>query len=518
MNLNFSINSVCPNGSFYVIDYDSESLGDCFIKTCLLIPAYLVFAIINSYILGYSTDLSRHFKHVSIRLLRLIISLILLIIIISIFVKYFFSFDGNNTDDRNIITTELIIDCYQLVCFIIHTIILYNKSILYLYPTSLLISFILITIANFVNLINFIFINRHSIEIFNLNSFEKFNFFSLVLFNFFLFCYIFVLIISLSNNKCRIALLRTNKLNYSNIVEAKNEEDQSILESDEKKSESKSEEDKANYYSYLTFQWLKPIMVKGFKRQITKIEHLSILPIDLNVKTVCDRFMSKYVSKNSNKNFSEHQINPILNPDLLLDEEFMSQSDKEFESENLFTINFSKNNLSSALLRCFGRNFFVLGIFKLSNDIISFSGPLLLSQLVQFVETKDANLKDGCYYAIALFLTTLIGSIINIHFTNSLNKLCLRIKTALITLIYRKAVVVRLDQLNKYSTGQIVNYMSIDTDSVVNAFPSFHSFWSLPFQICITLYLLYSQIGISFVSIINFFPIYFYNKYCLYLF
>ena len=104
------------------------------------------------------------------------------------------------------------------------------------------------------------------------------------------------------------------------------------------------------------------------------------------------------------------------------------------------------------------------------------------------------------------------------HFTNSLNKLCLRIKTALITLIYRKAVVVRLDQLNKYSTGQIVNYMSIDTDSVVNAFPSFHSFWSLPFQICITLYLLYSQIGISFVSIINFFPIYFYNKYCLYLF
>ena len=125
---------------------------------------------------------------------------------------------------------------------------------------------------------------------------------------------------------------------------------------------------------------------------------------------------------------------------------------------------------------------------------------MLLNRLVQFVETKDASLKDGCFYATALFLTTLIGSIINIHFTNSLNKLCLRIKTALITLIYRKAVVVRLDQLNKFSTGQIVNYMSIDVDSVVNAFPSFHSFWSLPLQICITFYLLYSQIGISFVS------------------
>ncbi len=41
--------------------------------------------------------------------------------------------------------------------------------------------------------------------------------------------------------------------------------------------------------------------------------------------------------------------------------------------------------------------------------------------------------------------------------------------------------------------------MSIDTDSVVNAFPSFHAFWSLPFQICVSLYLLYSQIGLSFL-------------------
>ena len=62
-----------------------------------------------------------------------------------------------------------------------------------------------------------------------------------------------------------------------------------------------------------------------------------------------------------------------------------------------------------------------------------------------------------------------------------------------------KAVLVKLNELNKYSIGQVVNYMSIDTDSVVNAFPSFHSFWSLPLQICISLYLLYSQIGISFL-------------------
>ncbi len=75
----------------------------------------------------------------------------------------------------------------------------------------------------------------------------------------------------------------------------------------------------------------------------------------------------------------------------------------------------------------------------------------------------------------------------------------MRIRTVIVQVIYEKAVLVKLNELNKYSIGQIVNYMSIDADAVVNAFPSFHAFWSLPFQISIALYLLYSQIGISFL-------------------
>ena len=102
-------------------------------------------------------------------------------------------------------------------------------------------------------------------------------------------------------------------------------------------------------------------------------------------------------------------------------------------------------------------------------------------------------------YVTGLFSCTLVGCLLNIHFTNAMNKLCLRIRISLISLIYRKSLLVKLNELNRYSIGQIVNYMSIDNDSIVNAFPSFHAFWSLPLQISITLYLLYSQIGISFL-------------------
>ncbi len=37
--------------------------------------------------------------------------------------------------------------------------------------------------------------------------------------------------------------------------------------------------------------------------------------------------------------------------------------------------------------------------------------------------------------------------------------------------------------------------MSTDTDRVINFCHSFHEFWSLPFQIAVSLYLLYQQVG-----------------------
>lgn len=475
------LRSLCPNGSFHLIDSESQSLGDCFVNTVLLMPSYLLFSLVNGFLIGYSTDLSRHYRFFSIRLMRFVSFLFVLLSLISVFVKYFL----DDYFDLNSITFPLIVDIYQLFAFSLHSLLIFNKSVFSFNPSCLLVSFLILFLTNLVSFINYSYLNWTKLSTFDLNSLEKFTFFNLASLNFLLLVYNLTLFVSLSNKKCRARLVKNNYAEL-NTNEAS-------------KIDSRAEEDKANYLSYLTFEWLKPVMIKGFKREIEQVEHLSQIPLDLNVSKVCDRFMSKYWPTKASQH--EHTNNPILKPDLLLDDEYIQNMTNVYEDDNLnLEIEISRKNLASALMRCFGRKFFLLGIFKLTNDVINFSGPLLLNQLVQFVENKDSSLKNGCMYGTALLLTTLVGSVINIHFTNALNKLCLRIRTAMITLIYRKAILVRLDQLNKFSTGQIVNYMSIDTDSVVNAFPSFHSFWSLPFQITITLYLLYSQIGISFVS------------------
>jgi len=48
--------------------------------------------------------------------------------------------------------------------------------------------------------------------------------------------------------------------------------------------------------------------------------------------------------------------------------------------------------------------------------------------------------------------------------------------------------------MTQYTTGEITNFMSTDVNRIVNFCPSFHQFWSLPFQVAITLVLLYFQV------------------------
>ena len=53
---------------------------------------------------------------------------------------------------------------------------------------------------------------------------------------------------------------------------------------------------------------------------------------------------------------------------------------------------------------------------------------------------------------------------------------------------------------SRFSTGEVINFMSTDTDRVVNFAPSIHAAWSLPFQFIVTLILLYKQVYHTHVS------------------
>ncbi|XP_075224680.1 ATP-binding cassette sub-family C member 10 [Lycorma delicatula] len=157
-------------------------------------------------------------------------------------------------------------------------------------------------------------------------------------------------------------------------------------------------------------------------------------------------------------------------------------------------------SLFKGLHRSFWKEFYGIGILKLLSDAAGFCGPLLLNRLVNFIEDRKFPEQYGYLYAAGLFTSSLTLAFCISHFNYLMGKVGLRIRGALITVIYRKTLTLNTVSLKQFSLGEIVNFMSTDTDRIVGACPSFHALWSLPFQIAVTLYLLYLQVGISFIA------------------
>ncbi|XP_024972697.1 ABC transporter C family member 13 [Cynara cardunculus var. scolymus] len=147
----------------------------------------------------------------------------------------------------------------------------------------------------------------------------------------------------------------------------------------------------------------------------------------------------------------------------------------------------------------YGWPYMCLGLLKVLNDCLGFAGPLLLNRLIKYLQEGSVHF-DGYLLAISLGLTSILKSFLDTQYTFRLSKLKLKLRSSLMTVIFRKCLHVGLAERSKFSEGEIQTFMSVDVDRTVNMCNSFHDMWSLPLQIGIALYLLYTQVQFAFVA------------------
>ncbi|XP_076803654.1 ATP-binding cassette sub-family C member 10-like isoform X2 [Clavelina lepadiformis] len=237
--------------------------------------------------------------------------------------------------------------------------------------------------------------------------------------------------------------------------------------------------DSAGLLSKLFFCWVQKLMRKGAKKTLLSESSVYKLPRELNTDTLCQKFSDK--------------IHQNAEDDITESDRYVRLSREDDKSQK------SKRVLLRALHRQFGRGYYLLGLLKFGGDALGFAGPILLNFLVSYVENKEPVV-NGVYYATGLFASTLVGSLLITHFDYQVNKVSIAIKSSLIGAVYAKTMQAKPVAMATFSSGEITNFMSTDVNRVVNFGPSFHQFWSLPFQVIVTLVLLYEQVGIVFLA------------------
>lgn len=212
-------------------------------------------------------------------------------------------------------------------------------------------------------------------------------------------------------------------------------------------------QDRASFVSRLYFSWVNPLIRIAVERRLQSINDLFALPESMAFTRITEKFQQN------------------------ID-----------RSRTLF----------QALHSSFGREFYLIGVLRLIADMSGFAGPLLLGGLLRSeFDSLTLFRSDALIYAGGLFAAAMVASFCGVHFNWRISRVTIKMRIAMVSSIYRKCLEARG---LRSARPEILNLMSTDTDRIVNSCISFHSFWSIPLQLFVSLYLLYTQVGAAFTA------------------
>ena len=160
-----------------------------------------------------------------------------------------------------------------------------------------------------------------------------------------------------------------------------------------------------------------------------------------------------------------------------------------------------------ALLRSYGGPFLRGAVFKSASDVLQFVQPQLLRLLIDFVDSYRSDqpgdsqpIVSGAAIAIAMFVVSVAQTVCLHQYFQRAFETGMRVKSGLTAAIYAKSLRLSNEGRSLKSSGDIVNYMAVDTQRLQDLSQYGQMLWSAPLQIILCMASLYQLVGISMLA------------------
>uniref|UniRef100_A0A8C1J986 Multidrug resistance-associated protein 1 n=1 Tax=Cyprinus carpio TaxID=7962 RepID=A0A8C1J986_CYPCA len=117
--------------------------------------------------------------------------------------------------------------------------------------------------------------------------------------------------------------------------------------------------------------------------------------------------------------------------------------------------------------------------------------------LIQFVNDSSAPDWHGYFYTTLLFVCTCVQTLILQKYFHVCFVTGMRLRTAIVGAVYRKALVITNAARRTSTVGEIVNLMSVDAQRFMDLITYINMIWSAPLQVILALYFLWQNLGPS---------------------
>uniref|UniRef100_A0AAR2IZ08 ABC-type glutathione-S-conjugate transporter n=1 Tax=Pygocentrus nattereri TaxID=42514 RepID=A0AAR2IZ08_PYGNA len=241
----------------------------------------------------------------------------------------------------------------------------------------------------------------------------------------------------------------------------------------------------ASFLSKILFWWFSGLVVKGYRSPLTAEDLWSLREKDTSKKIISDleREWSMQCAK-----LQQCENVKALGCRITEQTQLLQKLRQEQSSGFL---------LLRTLARTFGTYFLSGTLCLIIHDAFMFSIPQVLSLLLGFVRDEDAPLWKGYLFAFTMFLLSCLQSLFNHQYMYACFTVGMRVKTAVMGLVYRKSLVISSAARRTCTVGEIVNLVSADTQKLMDFVVYFNAVWLAPIEIGLCLFFLWQHLGPS---------------------
>ncbi|XP_059310593.1 ABC transporter C family member 4-like, partial [Lycium ferocissimum] len=212
----------------------------------------------------------------------------------------------------------------------------------------------------------------------------------------------------------------------------------------------------ASLFSRAVWNWMNPLLSKGYQSPL-KSDEVPSLPPDFRAERMAEFFEKNWPKSGENVKY------PVL----------------------------------MTLIQCFWKDVVIISSLAIVQLSVMYVGPVLIQSFISFASGDRTNPYEGYYLVLILFVSKETEALSSHHFNFQSGILGMKIRSSLITTLYKKGLRLTCSSRQTHGVGQIVNYMAVDSQQLSDMMLQLHSLWMMPLQVGASLLLLYYYMGVS---------------------
>ncbi|THG05399.1 hypothetical protein TEA_002118 [Camellia sinensis var. sinensis] len=220
----------------------------------------------------------------------------------------------------------------------------------------------------------------------------------------------------------------------------------------------------ASIFSILTFSWMGRLIGTGYKKALDLDDVPQLDGVD-SVKGAFQIFTTQLAESDSG---SDGKITTI--------------------------------KLVKAVIFTTWKEILITALLALVYTFASYVGPYLIDTFVQYLNGHQTFENEGLALVSAFFIAKLVECLSQRHWAFMLQKAGIRARAVLVAMIYKKGLTISGQSKKGHTSGEIINFMSVDAERVADFSWYMHDPWLVILQVVLALVILYKNLGVASIA------------------